>query len=97
MNILKTITIYPHDLTIVDEYFLTSEVTKTTLGAKMIFTSSGDNNPKNDPNGCWAYVGKHASVGGADGQSINLSRGCVNMGTVLHEVMHSLGRLCLLV
>ena len=44
------------------------------------------------PQGCWAYTGKVGPVGGENGQTVNLGNpGCMNMGTVIHEVMHSLG------
>ena len=61
------------------------------VGAKLIFSSMGDNDYL--PQGCWTYVGKAGSVGGEDGQTVNLgSPDCFNLGTVIHELMHSLGR-----
>ena len=66
------------------------EVTKSYIGPKLVFSALGDND--NLPDGCWSYKGKVGSVGGENGQTINLSRYCVNLGTVVHEVMHSLGK-----
>ena len=66
-----------------------------TVGAKLIFSSMGDNEYHDQ--GCWAYTGKVGSVGGEDGQTVNLGFDCINMGAVVHEVMHSLGRLYWLV
>ena len=51
----------------------------------------GDAN--NNPNRCWSYVGRQGAQGGKTGQTINLgSPECMNMGKILHEIMHSLGK-----
>ena len=42
---------------------------------------------------CWSYPGKVGHVGGEEGQTVNINTDCMNMGSVLHLVMHSLGRL----
>ena len=66
------------------------QVANITVGAKLIFSSMGDNNYPS--HGCWAYKGNVGSVGGENGQTVNLSFDCLTVGTVIHEVMHSLGR-----
>ena len=65
-------------------------MTKDTVGDKLIFSSMGDNDYPAE--GCWAYPGKVGSVGGENGQTVNLSFDCLTVGTVIHEVMHSLGK-----
>ena len=66
------------------------EISTGFRGAHLIFSCMGDEH--NDPSGCWAYVGCQGAQGGKTGQTINLgSSGCFNMGTILHEIMHSLG------
>ena len=67
------------------------EVSRAFSGAHLIFSSMGDDN--NDPSGCWAYVGCQGAQGGKGGQTVNLgSPGCFNVGTILHEIVHSLGK-----
>ena len=49
---------------------------------------------ENDPSGCWAYVGYQGAQGGKRGQTVNYGdEGCFNMGTVVHEILHSLGNI----
>ena len=60
-------------------------------GAHIIFTSRGDEN--NLPGGCYSYVGCQGAQGGKSGQIINLGRGCVNKGLLLHEILHALGNI----
>ena len=51
----------------------------------------------NDPNGCWSYVGRQGAQGGKDGQTVNFgSAGCFHIGTVVHEIMHAMGKYQLL-
>ena len=60
-------------------------------GAHLIFTTNGD--AFNDPNGCWAYIGRQGAQGGKAGQTVNLGAtadGCFNPGTITHEILHSL-------
>ena len=46
----------------------------------------------NDPSGCWAYVGRQGAQGGKQGQTVNLgSPDCFNIGTIVHEILHTLG------
>eukprot|EP00092_Neocalanus_flemingeri_P028146 GFUD01030567.1.p1 GENE.GFUD01030567.1~~GFUD01030567.1.p1 ORF type:complete len:516 (-),score=125.26 GFUD01030567.1:65-1612(-) len=60
-------------------------------GAHLIFSTMGDSN-NYDPNRCFSYVGRQGAQGGKKGKTINLgSSGCFNLGTVLHETLHSLG------
>ena len=60
-------------------------------GAHLIFSCMGD--AENDPSGCWAYVGCQGAQGGKGGQTVNYgAEGCFNMGTVVHEILHSLGK-----
>ena len=71
-------------------YLFSREVSRGFTGAHLIFTTMGD--VYNDPGGCWAYVGCQGAQGGKSGQTVNLgSPGCFNMGTILHEILHSLG------
>ena len=66
---------------------------------KLIFSTQSDANHPND-HGCWSYVGKTETFVDRDaehGQVINLgNRKCFNIGTVIHEVLHSLGKLLFL-
>jgi len=64
-------------------------VEENYTGAHIIFTSRGDEN--NLPGGCYSYVGCQGAQGGKSGQIINLGRGCVNKGLLLHEILHALG------
>ena len=67
------------------------EVSSGYNGAQLIFSSMGDY--YNSPSGCWAYVGCQGSQGKKAGQTVNLgSPECFNMGTIVHEILHSLGR-----
>ena len=63
---------------------------KGAAPAKLVFSKTGDSDYP--PENCWAYRGKVGHVGGEAGQTVNLNSDCMNMGTVLHLVMHSLGR-----
>ena len=63
---------------------------KRLAPAKLIFSKTGDRDYPAEK--CWAYRGKVGHVGGEAGQTVNLNSDCMNMGTVLHLVMHSLGR-----
>ena len=66
-------------------------MTTEQIGAKLVFSVYGDNS-KYDPGLCWAYKGKVGSVGGENGQTINLAQtDCRKKGVVIHEVLHSLG------
>ena len=68
------------------------EVPEETVGAKLLFSVMGDNSGL-DPNQCWSYTGKVGSVGGENGQTINLPHlPCRDFEVVLHEVLHSLGK-----
>ena len=71
-------------------FYLFREVREDSVGAKLIFSSMGDKDY--DGQGCWAYTGKVGSVGGENGQTVNLGRDCINMGIIIHEVMHSMGK-----
>ena len=65
------------------------EVANDTVGDKLIFSSMGD--LLYPAHGCWSYRGKVGSVGGENGQIINLTFKCLNLEKVIHEMMHSLG------
>ena len=61
-------------------------------GAKLIFHAYGDYPPFN---ACYSYLGEVGSAGqqptGAEGQTVHIHSQCINLGTVVHLVLHSLG------
>ena len=68
------------------------EVERDFIGPHLIFSVEGDAGNVN-PDGCWSYVGRQGAQGGKAGQTVNLgSDECYNIGTVLHNIMHSLGK-----
>ena len=73
---------------------LCGEVTRSTPGNKLIFSTSGDNNIY-PPTLCWAYLGMVGSVGGqttaADGQTVHIHQDCFSFQTVVRLVLISLG------
>ena len=85
------------DITFVNNtyaYLLCREVTRSTPGNKLIFSTSGDNNIY-PPTLCWAYLGMVGSVGGqttaADGQTVHIHQDCFSFQTVVRLVLISLG------